>query len=257
MTVTVSQIITEAYRESNNIPVGTTPTTNEQNEAVLIFNRLVKSMFGNEAGDAFETVNIGNNNVNLNTVYNYVVTPVNGWFPPVNSRLVFNNTVAQTIYLNPYPMDGERFAVQDASGNLSTYPVTLVGNGRTIDGSNTAVLNTNGLKREWFFRADLGDWQQVSDLTLASTLPFPTEFEDLFILGLALRINPRNGTPIDGQSVETYKRLRSLFKARYTLAIDQRAEEGLLRLLGERRASYPGRSDKNYSTQRFNSGYPS
>ena len=51
MTVTVSQIITEAYRESNNIPVGTVPTTNEQNEAVLIFNRLVKSMFGNEAGD--------------------------------------------------------------------------------------------------------------------------------------------------------------------------------------------------------------
>lgn len=55
----------------------------------------------------------------------------------------------------------------------------------------------------------------VLPFTPASEWPFPEEFDDYFIIGLALRINPRNGAPLDPQSVERYKYVRSRFKAYY------------------------------------------
>jgi hypothetical protein len=46
----VSEIITDAFRQSNLVAVGTTPTTEETTEALRYLNRIVKSVFGNEAG---------------------------------------------------------------------------------------------------------------------------------------------------------------------------------------------------------------
>lgn len=254
--VLVSQIINEAYRETNLIPIGQSPSSVEQAEAVLIFNRLVKSVFGNEAGDPYINLSIGNNNVVPNTFQNYDTIPTNNWFPPTNSRIIFNNTSSQTLNLNPAPIDGERLSIQDASGNFSTRPVTLIGNGRTIDGAISVSLNTNGLVREWFYRADVHDWQTISDLNANSALPFPVEFEDLFIIGLALRLNPRNGTQIDPASVSTYNKLLSKFRARYTLVIQQSPELALLRTSGVPYQIYRNLGRFMTTTQLFNSGNP-
>jgi hypothetical protein len=245
----VSQIITEAFRESNNIPAGDLPTNIEQVEGLNIFNRMVRAVLGTEAGDPFTNYSIGNNGVDTTTISNPTVFPV-GWYPPINSRIICNINSAQSFYLNPFPQDGERFAINDASSNFATYPVTMNGNGRTIDGATSVVLNTNGFKAEYFYRADLNDWQTVSNLTLTSNLPFPQEFEDMFIIGLAMRINPRNGTNIDPQSVEAYKRLKSMFKARYSITSKQDSEEGLLRTTGVRLRS---RTIRGYD--RFITGY--
>jgi hypothetical protein len=232
----------------------TTPTTAEQNEALNIFNRLVRSVYGNEAGDPFVTVNFGNNNVGSNWQgYNSIPSD---FFVRPDSRVVFNNTQPQTMYLNPYPQDGERMAIQDASGNMNIYPVTLLGNGNKIEGVSTLVLNTAGFNKEWLYRSDIGEWQVVTPLTLVSVLPFPEEFEDMFIIGLAMRINPRNGTSIDPQSVQAYSRILTQFKARYSVVLPQRAEEGLIRTLGvgskiNRTQGY----GNNFTTNRFNVGY--
>jgi hypothetical protein len=226
--VKVSQIITDAYRESNNIPIGTVPNPDEQTEGLNIFNRLVRSLFGTEAGDPYVNFYIGNNNVNTSTSNNPNSFP-GGWFPPVNTRIVCNNTQSQTFYMNPQPQDGERLAINDASNNFATYPVTIKGNGSTINGSPTAVLNTDGVNVEYFYRADLSDWQTISSLTLTSDLPFPVDFEDMFVIGLAMRINPRNGTQIDPQSIAAYKSLTSKFRARYMIRSAPDSEEGLLR----------------------------
>ena len=250
----VSQIITEAYRESNNIAIGQTPTAAEQAEGLSLFNRFLKSVFGNEAGDPYVPISIGTHNV-ISPMYYTLTSLPTGWYPPRNSRIVFNNDTSQILNLNPYPEDGERFAINDASNNFATYPVTLNGNGRLIDGSTQVVLNVNGTVKEYFYRADTNTWQTINDLTLTDIFPFPVEFEDLFVIGVALRVNPRNKQEIDPQSVQAYKRLRSMFRARYSLNIEQRSEDALLRTPGIPYLYYRHYGPYVQTAQRFNVGY--
>ena len=253
--VLVSQVITEAYRESNNIAVGQTPEANEQAEGLLLFNRLLRSVFGNEAGDTFTTVGIGNNNITTTTFRYFNTIPTTGWYPSANTRLVFNHTLSETLNLNPNAQDGERVAIQDASGNFSTYTLTVNGNGRTIGGANSLVLNTNSIQVEYFYRADKNDWMKVQDLLVTDTFPFPEEFEDMFIIGLAMRLNPRNGTQMDPQSIQAYKRSSALFKARYQQRIEQNSEEGITRLPSNSAQAYRISGANLNSNQRFNLGY--
>jgi len=247
----VSQIITDAFRESNILPIGQLPSAAEQTEALSLFNRFLSSVYGTSVSDSFTTINFGNANISSGYNVNLSSVPSGIWSPPPNTRLAFNNTSVQTVNLNPNPQDGERFSVIDMSNNFATYPVTLVGNGRTIGGALTSVLNTNSLKQDYFFRADIGDWKLVSPLQLTDTFPFPVEFEDLFVLGLALRINPRNGVTLDNQSSVTFKRLFNLFRARYAVKTEVGSEYALVRLPSFRRATQMSNLD---AAQRFNTG---
>jgi len=250
----VSQIITDAYRESNNIAIGQTPNPKEQEEGLVFFNRFLRSVFGNEAGDPLTPIAVGNNNVNTNGYFNLAIIP-SGWYPPRNSRIVFNNTQAQTLTLNPYPEDGERIALIDASNNWSLYNVTVNGNGRLISGNTQAILNIDGDNKEYFYRGDIATWFNVSNLGLNDYFPFPTEFEDLFVIGLAMRINPRNKQEIDPQSIQAYKRLLSRFRARYDQTVEQRPEEALMRTPGIPYQYYRNYGPYTDTSQRFNTGY--
>src|SRR3546814_1582913 len=82
------------------------------------------------------------------------------------------------LYLHPEPDDGSRFAVIDASENVATFNTTLYGNGRLIEGAFTQLLNEDGVDKEWFYRADLGNWLLYAPLTIVLEFPFPEEFED-------------------------------------------------------------------------------
>lgn len=243
----VSEIITDAYRENNTIPIGQSPSYEEQIEGLRIFNRFLWSVLGNELGDGFLTITVGRNGI-VQPGYDGVY---NGWYPLGSTRFIFNNEKAESINLNPKPQDGERIAVRDASGNLATYPVTINGNGRTIGGQSQVVLNTTGLTAQYFYRDDIGDWQLVSSLQLDSTFPFPPEFEDFFIIGTSLRISPKNGSTLDPQSLEAYRRAKKQFTARYSPKLEQATEEALLRTTSVR-----GRRTNRYSSvQRFNTGF--
>lgn len=229
----VHEIIKDAFREANLISITQSPTLDEQAEALRLLNRFVRSIFGVEAGEKLQSLAVGSNNVTTtNSLPTYTVT--GEAYVPLNARLLINTTAPLAVNLHPDPEDGARFAVVDASGNFATNNVTVSGNGRRIAGSLTAVLNTNSLKKEWFYRADLGDWQVISDLGLNDVFPFPLEFEDLFVIGLATRLNPRNGASIEEQAMLNYRRQRSLFRARYSQSIQQDSEEGLIRMTGSR-----------------------
>lgn len=229
----VYEIIKDAFREANLIPITQSPTLDEQAEALRLLNRFVRSIFGNEAGDKLQPFAIGTNNVATTvSLPTYNFTAPN--YVPLNARLMVNNTAPMTVQLHPDPEDGSRVAVVDSSGNFNTVALTLNGNGRTIDGSTVAVLNTAGLQKEWFYRADLGAWMAISNLGLNDTFPFPLEFEDLFVIGLATRLNPRNGVSIDDQAMMNFRRQRNLFRARYSQSIQTDSEDGLVRLTGTR-----------------------
>lgn len=229
----VYEIIKDAFREANILAITQTPSLDEQNEALRLLNRYIKSILGNEAGDKLQSFAIGTGNIaTVGPLPIYTFTQPN--YTPLNARIMANITGPLTLNLHPNPQDGSRFGVVDATGNFSTYNLTLVGNGRLIDNVLTATLSTNSLKKEWFYRADLGSWMTVTDLTLTDIFPFPEEFEDLFVLSLATRINPRNGAVMDDQTLMNFKRQRSLFKARYSQTLEQPSEDALVRLTGTR-----------------------
>jgi hypothetical protein len=229
----VSEIIKDAFREANLIPITQSPTLDEQAEALRLLNRFVRSIFGNEAGDKLQSFAVGSLNVVTTTqlpIFDFT-TPN---YVPLNARLMVNISAATQVNLHPDPEDGSRIAVVDVAGNFNTFNLTLRGNGRGVDTATTAVLNTASLKKEWFYRADLGSWMAITNLGLNDVFPFPLEFEDLFVIGLATRLNPRNGVAIDDQAMMNFRRQRNLFRARYSQSIQQESEEGLIRMTGSR-----------------------
>jgi len=227
----VSEIISDAYRLSNITRVGGSPTSDQETEALRYLNRLVKSVFGNEAGENLRPFPIGDTNISRPAEYpGWTNTPSGDWFVPKNLRVMLNLSAPVDLYLHPEPDDGSRFAALDVIGNLSTNNVTVYGNGRLIEGASTLTLDTDGYNAEWFYRADLGNWVKYAELTTTDTFPFPVEFDDYFITLLAIRLNPAYGAGLDPQSQMIYNRAKSQFSARYSQKIEVGSELALIRL---------------------------
>ncbi len=227
----ISDIISDAFRESNLTAIGTAPTTAENTEALRLLNRYINALIGTDLGEPLEDASVGLNNITRQSGEQQLFTSViDTSFLPLNMRVIANPTEAQTIYLHPSPWDGARLGVTNPSNNLATYNLTFNGNGKLIESGQSVVLNTNGLNREWFYRADLSEWVRLTSLTLVDSSPFPSEFDDVLILGLAVRNNPRQGIVMDAQSQSYMMAIRSKFKARYRQTKSMPSEQGLLRL---------------------------
>lgn len=224
----VSDIITQAFRDGNLIGVGTTPGTNEEAEGLKRLQVLILSVLGNEGGENLQAFPVGNNNVTNPAAWVPEVATTD--FLPLNAMVVANLENAQTLYLHPNPQDGSRLGVIDASANFATYNLTLNGNGRTVDGATTDVLSTNSQSIQYFYRADLGDWKVITTLATTDQMPFPEEFDDLFVIMLAMRLNPRNSQPLSKESAAAMERSRGQFRARYEQSICTPADLGVLNL---------------------------
>lgn len=226
---TLAAIIRAAYRESNLIPVRSQPTADEQAEGLERLQVLIASVLGNEAGEPLQALMVGNEHVEAPLGYPAWV-PNSSWWAPLNVRLVCNLTGETSINLSPTPRDGSRMGVQDLSANFNTSPLKLVGNGRRIEGQYELELNEASFNGEWFFRADLGDWRRVTPLTATDQMPYPIEFDDLFITMLAMRLNPRNGMALSAESKAALDRSREQFRARYHQVIPTMGDPATLLL---------------------------
>jgi hypothetical protein len=198
---TAASLVKDAYREGNLIPVGSTPTTDEQIEALERLNRYVQGVFGYEMGEPLVDWDVPDPQRTAPVAADFPQAPIphdmpSGVYPypPKNRRIVFGS-VAQTVYFPEAPLDGSRMALVQGSGVDGTpgSTVTLDGNGRTIEGSNTKAYTAPVTARQWLYRADLADWQAVVDMTLTNECPFPPELDDLWICMLAMRLAPRYG----------------------------------------------------------------
>lgn len=202
-----SEIISRAYREANLVAIAGSPSTNEAAEGLSLLNSLILSTIGDEAGGELSDVNIGGS---------YDQSSVCSTNVPENVRLVVNQTAARTLTLHPQPYDGQRVAWVDASANFGTYNLTINPNGRKIGGSTSSlVLSTNSDNRQYMYRADTGDWVRLTSLASSDTMPFPTEFDDYFIISLAVRLAPRNSAPIPQESIAALERQQGQIRARY------------------------------------------
>lgn len=235
----ISSLIADAYREANIIPLGRVPNDNQVTEALRLYNANVRSIYGGDAGEGLEDWPLGTYGREAGYTLPYTSDVVA--HPAINLRLVANNTEAKTLYLTPHPQDGARMAIADPFGRLATYPVTLDANGRIIEGNPTLVLNTAGMFQEWFYRADLGQWVKISSLLSTDQNPFPDDFDTFFTIGLALRLNPRNGREMDPQTATVYKSERRQFVARYLQSRPLETDDSL---------SWPFMSTQSYNTAR-------
>lgn len=233
---TIRQIITDAYREAGITEIESTLDTDKFAEGLRRFNVLFNSLFENELGEPLLNVNYGHagltNAMALNLDQSQYIDNV---YVPSNVRLVFNIDSATTLYLNPRPRDGARFAIIDNGSNLSSYNVTVNGNGRKIEGADSITLSTDSLTRQWFYRADTGNWVKVVDFVDGDESPFPEEFDDFLAMLLAVRLNPRHGATTSDEMVQMLKRARRQFRNRYRQVSEQDSEIGLYRLTANRR----------------------
>lgn len=227
---TLRQIITDAYRESGIIAVGTSPEAEEHEEGLRRLLVILRSLMGFEMGEGFQSFLYGTDNLSAEGKSYDVSSYLQGRHIPGNARLVFNIDTAQTLYLDPRPQDGARLSIIDNAGTFDTANVTLDGNGHAIENSASVTLSTANLNREWFYRADLGTWVRVTELTANDESPFPTEFDDLLITMLAVRINPRYGASIIPETAAAMRRSKSQFQARYRQKQFVGSELALVRL---------------------------
>lgn len=202
----VSTLISNAFRESNIIPIVGSPSSLEQTEALDRLNNIYLSTIGNEVGDKLKDINIGGQ---------FDETTLTTDWVPSNARLVLNLTEITGLSLDPEPYEGQRLAVADASGNLATYNLLLYGNGRTIEGLTTLTLDTDGYVGHWLYRGDTANWIKITTLVPGDTFPLPQEFDDYFITTLAVRLNPRYGQTLTNETMEALKRSKRQIQARY------------------------------------------
>lgn len=236
----ISSIITDAYREGNILPLRKAPDTEQVAEALRLFNQNIYSIYGGDAGEPLVDWPLGTFGVDEPGVVDPRTTDLIQR-PTINQRLIATNLAAMTVYLTPYPQDGARMAIADPFGRLAAFPVTLDANGRTIEGNSTLVLNVDGTFQEWFYRADLGEWVRLSALAATHQNPFPDAFDIFFVIGLAMRLNPRYGREMDPQTAVAFKTNRRQFIARYLQSQPLEIDDSI---------SWPFMSAQSYDQQR-------
>lgn len=217
MTTLVSDIVSDAFRESNIAAITQARSTEEKAEALARLQVIVYNVLGGDVGYVFNDWDVRSatvirkpNGILLNT------TEASAFTAPPNARLVCNLSAALTVALDTNPRDGQRLAVVDAKNNFATYNLTLNPNGRKLQGvtTNTAI-NTNGTNKQWFYRADLADWKLISALALTDEFVFPSEFDDYFVITLASRINPRYGRELPAPTAARLSSLTAQIVDRY------------------------------------------
>ena len=230
---TCQETIKEALAALRIIPMGRNPSAAQSEDALSKLQRMIDSFVG--FGGSYPVLDVQvSSSVELD------------WRYPAQ-RLLCQQGSALTITLpqgasSGYQIsqvtDGFRIQIVDVNGVAATYPITIARNGWKIAGSAAnVILNTAGVNRSYVFRGDLGDWKQVSDLTLAADLPFPSEFDDGLAMLLAMRLEGQSGQPLGKRDAARGKACRDRLSARYAPPLRMTPDVSVS-LLGGRQCVY-------------------
>ncbi len=250
---TIRTIINDAYQESSITEIGVNPEPEEFSYGLRRFQMMVKTLFGREIGENFIDLSFGTYGITQPTPGLMNKIQISNTYIPANSRLIFNINEPLTLRLDPNPRDGERLSVIDNQGNLASNPVTIDANGRQIESELSLVLDTSGVKQDWFYRSDLGEWVKLSNLTENDESPLPEEFDDFLVLMLTSRLNPKFGLSLPADLSTIYRRNISILKSRY--AQTRRVESELALQINPRRNWHSWNLAGSYDpTSTFNNG---
>lgn len=214
-----SEIITQAFREANIIPIGRTPSEAEQAEALPRLNNFISWLFGTKLGEFKRDWPIPPNRkapvpAQFPLFPEERRLPDNVWpYPPNNARLLVSISSASTVFLPYSPNPGAQLSTVNVGASAD---ITLNANGRLIDDLASIVLTPeefHGLR--WFYREDLGSWRRISSLSLTEESPLPAEFDDLLVCALAIRLAPRFGAEPLAATAQTYTDSLAKLEQRY------------------------------------------
>lgn len=219
---TAGSIVDRCFRENNLIAIGKTPSVAQAAEALDYLNRLIKSMLGTDEGELLLDWNVpyagsinarwplyDQNPAQSATVYKG---------PPPNTRLLCAaDPNALTIYFQNIPPDGARMALVNVGRDFVTYPLTISGNGRLIEGAQSIIINTNPTTPFlWLYRADLANWIPLEfPLLTGDEVPFPDSFDDFWVSLLAVRLAPLYGKVTNEVTAGVAQSGQKQFRARY------------------------------------------
>lgn len=210
----VSTIILDAFRESNILALAKAPTADQSTEALRLYSRVITGIYTGDGGERLQDWPLGNFGRQPNSA-DWLPPADQLFYPPINRRLIASAVAPVETYLTPFPQDGARMGIADPFNRLAAFPVTLNANGRIIENDMAIVLNTNGTERQWIYRADLARWVRITDILEDGENPFPPEFDTMFIVLLAMRLNSRYGRMLDDQTIASLKENKQQFVARY------------------------------------------
>lgn len=227
---TLRQIVKSAYRESGIIQIGTDPDADQLEEGLTKLKSIISSLYGEELGGPFEDINFGVDGIeNIHGKAIDFEPYLQSYYARPSYRLMFNINSSKTVFLDPEPYDGARFAVLDLNNNFSANNVLINANGRKIEGGKSVTLSEDGVNSQWLYRGDLGEWVKVTSLEVGSENPFPTEFDDFLIIKLAMRLHPRYRVNTATETGMYYRELLRKFRSRYSTSQEMPSEFGLYR----------------------------
>lgn len=220
----LADIIGRSFRESQTFDLDRVPTEAEVAEALPLLNGIIQrnirpAILTIWLGDMTDLLYQRGTQFRDFTDYrDRVAVPQDVY---INCKM----DIPYTLRLPPSPGDGARLIVVDVNQNFGTFPLTLIGNGNTIQGQSQLILDNSGIGVSLFYRRDLADWTLLSGLTLNSRMPFPEEFDDMFVIELAMRLNPRYGQEIAAITTELFAEMKSRFMGRYISEISSAAPD--------------------------------
>ena len=225
---TLSEIVQRAFRESQILDIDRQPSASQEAEAVTI----LRGIIFRHVRPAVQTIWLGDTTT-IKEQNGYVLKDFTNFAPnravPQDCYVNLVLDEATTLYLPPEPGDGARLTFIDVAGTLATNALVIQGNGNLVDGASFQTLATNNLNTSFMFRRDLAEWRPVATIGLVATtqMPFPEEFDDMFVIELAIRLNPRYGKEISGVTAEMYQAIRSRFLGRYMSETSSAAPDNL------------------------------
>lgn len=214
---TAQVIINRALRETQILPSDVAPTTEQTNEALPLLQGIVEryvrapiiTLWLGDLSDVKQQRGVIMRDFTL--YQDRVAIPQD----------IYLNCLLdgpKTIRLPPSPGDGARMVIIDVANTFGTNNLTIDGNGNLVDGGNSLVLATSGQGVSLLYRRELANWIIVpAELGLSNNLPYPAMYDDLFVIELAMRLDPRYGKEMSPITVETYKQVRSQFVGRYLM----------------------------------------
>ncbi len=223
---TASEIVKEAYREGNLVPLDATTgipvtTAGQDTEGLTLLNRFISSLLGFELGEFALDWPVPPAQTSPIPA-RYPILPKgtqlssDQWpYPPANVQVITSLAADVTIYLTQDPEDGARVGFS-ALDPASVFNLTIDGNGRLVKGALTTTDTPGNLSGQiLFYRADLSDWQLVSTLTGTDVSPFPALYDDLLSVATFIRLAPRYGRSVSAETTATFNRLMKRLKSQY------------------------------------------
>lgn len=213
----VADIIEKAFFEAGLTTELQHATPTQTNNAMDTLAGIITLQYGTNVGEIFEPWPLGNYGRSANVrrvVLGNVLT-----LPPANSMLIATQEEALTVYLPVNPSPGSRFGIVDPYNRLATYPVTLDGNGRSVESAASVLLDTDGANTQWLYRDDLGGWVKITPLLITDEMPFPADFDQMFIILLAMRLSIPYGQSQSPMQQAFLKGMSQQFQARYAQSL--------------------------------------